>query len=104
MIITLLNSEIKLTIRPDLGGRIDQLQDLQTEHQWLWHPKGYDESQTRTLAFLSSFDDNWTGGWDEIFPNDAAGVFQGRHLVATWLTMGSYGQPSGRLLKHPITV
>lgn len=81
MIITLLNSEIKLTIRPDLGGRIDQLQDLQTEHQWLWHPKGYDESQTRTLAFLSSFDDNWTGGWDEIFPNDAAGVFQGRHLV-----------------------
>lgn len=81
MIITLKNSEIKLTVRPDLGGRIDQLQDLQTEHQWLWHPEGYDESQTRTLALGASFDDNWTGGWDEIFPNDAAGMFQGRHLV-----------------------
>jgi len=75
------NAEIKLMIRPDLGGRIDQLQDLQTGKKWLWHPEGYDEDKSRSLEVGASFDENWTGGWDEVFPNDAAGEFQGHHLV-----------------------
>jgi galactose mutarotase-like enzyme len=75
------NAEIKLMIRPDLGGRIDQLQDLQTGKKWLWHPEGYDEDKSRLLEVGASFDENWTGGWDEVFPNDAAGEFQGHHLV-----------------------
>ncbi|GAB1541942.1 hypothetical protein NUACC21_46150 [Scytonema sp. NUACC21] len=81
MIITLKNTEIQLSVRPDLGGRIDQLQDLKTGQAWLWHPKDYDPKYSRQLAVGASFDDNWTGGWDEIFPNDAAGVFQNWQLV-----------------------
>lgn len=80
-ILTLENAEIRLTIRPDLGGRIDQLEDCRTGHSWLWHPSNYDPSETRSLPVGASFDDTWTGGWDEVFPNDAAGPFQGRELV-----------------------
>lgn len=79
--IALENSEIQLLIRPDLGGRIDQINDRQTDKQWLWHPESYHANQTRSLAVGASFDDNWTGGWDEVFPNDAAREFQGRNLV-----------------------
>lgn len=79
--LTLTNSEIQINIRPDLGGRIDQLYDRQTQREWLWHPEHYDATQTRSLSLGASFDQAWTGGWDEIFPNDAAGPFQGRDLV-----------------------
>lgn len=80
-VLTLENSKIRLTIRPDLGGRIDQLEDLQTGHCWLWHPEHYNSKETRSLPIGASFDEAWTGGWDEVFPNDAAGLFQGRELV-----------------------
>ena len=29
----------------------------------------------------ASFDENWSGGWDEVFPNDAGGAFRGRNLA-----------------------
>lgn len=79
--ITLENAEIAVVIRPDLGARIDQLLDKRTGHDWIWHPPQYDATQTRSIAIGESFDRHWTGGWDEIFPNDAAGEFQGRQLV-----------------------
>jgi galactose mutarotase-like enzyme len=79
--ITLVNENLKLTIRPDLGSRIDQLLDCKTGREWLWHPAQYDTLQTRSLPIGASFDDNWTGGWDEIFPNDAAGPFREYTLV-----------------------
>lgn len=80
-VVTLQNSELKLTIRPDLGGRIDQLEDLQTKRSWIWHPPRYNPDATRSLTIGAAFHDHWTGGWDEVFPNDAAGIFQGRSLV-----------------------
>lgn len=79
--ITLENSELRLVVKPDLGGRIDQLLDRQTNREWLWHPPGYDPTQTRSLTIGASFDEHWSGGWDEMFPNDGAGQFQGRDLV-----------------------
>lgn len=78
---TLANSLLQLVVRPDLGGRIDQLHDRRTGRDWLWHPDAYEVTQSRSLSLGSSFDQNWTGGWDEIFPNDAAGPFQGWELV-----------------------
>lgn len=56
-VLTLENSEIRLTVRPDLGGRIDQLEDLQIGHSWLWHPPHYDPEATRSLAIGESFDE-----------------------------------------------
>lgn len=82
MILTLKNSHLEITVRPDLGGRIDRLHHLQTQQDWLWHPVDYEsETHKRSLPIGAPFDSNWTGGWDEIFPNDAAGEFQGRQLV-----------------------
>lgn len=78
--ITLENGHLVLTIRPDLGGRIESLVDRRTGRTWLWHPDGY-EPAPRTLPVGASFDDTWTGGLDEVFPNDAAGRFHGLDLV-----------------------
>lgn len=79
--IALENAEIAIVIRPDWGARIDHLLDKRTGHDWIWHSPGYDATQTRAIELGESFDRHWTGGWDEIFPNDAAAEFQGRHLV-----------------------
>jgi galactose mutarotase-like enzyme len=79
--IVLRNAVMEVTVRPDLGGRIDQLHDRRTGQNWLWHPADYDAAQTRSLPIGESFDANWTGGWDEIFPNDMAAQFKGRNLV-----------------------
>lgn len=78
--ITLENDRLVLSIRPDLGGRIENLVDRRTGRTWLWHPDGY-EPAPRTLPVGASFDDNWTGGLDEVFPNDVAGRFEGRDLA-----------------------
>lgn len=75
------NPEVAIVIRPDLGARLDRLFDKKTRHDWLWHPPQYNPSKTRNLEIGASFDQHWSGGWDEIFPNDAAVEFQGRQLV-----------------------
>ena len=78
--IVLQNECIEVTVRPDLGGRIDQLHDRRCGKNWLWHPADYDAA-TRSLPLGASFDAHWTGGWDEMFPNDMAATFRGRTLV-----------------------
>lgn len=79
--IILENGAVKLLIRPDLGGRIDQFLDCQTGRDWVWHIPNYDATQTRSLPVGANFDDAWQGGWDEVFPNDMVQEFQGRRLV-----------------------
>jgi galactose mutarotase-like enzyme len=78
--ITLENNALKLTVRPDLGGRIDQFLHLGSGRDWVWHPPDYDPA-TRELAIGAGFDDHWQGGWDEVFPNDMAQTFAGHNLV-----------------------
>jgi hypothetical protein len=74
------NERVVATVRPDLGGRIDTLDDRRTGKAWLYHPPRYDGA-SRALPVGTSFDDHWTGGLDEVFPNDAAGPFAGFDLV-----------------------
>ncbi len=73
------NDRMEVTVRPDLGGRIDRITDGETGKDWLWHPAGY-AGERRKLDIGACFDDNWSGGWDDIFPNDAAGEFRGLSL------------------------
>jgi hypothetical protein len=80
MTITLSNPSLKLTVNPDEGARIDELIDLKTQKDWMWRAPNF-KSDCRHLPLGSSFDDHWIGGWDDIFPNDAAGSFNGRELV-----------------------
>ncbi|MGN6546042.1 MAG: hypothetical protein ACTHK7_13395 [Aureliella sp.] len=76
------NEALEVTVVPSAGGRIDSLKDLRTKtaREWIWHPAGYQRKERR-LEIGANFDDAWTGGFDEIFPNDAEANFQGRQLA-----------------------
>lgn len=71
--------KLSLLVAPELGGRIESLIDRETGKEWIWHPDGY-QPHARTLPIGASFDDHWTGGWDEVFPNDVACRFLSRDL------------------------
>lgn len=77
--IILTSERLELRIRPDLGGRIEDFIDRATGKQWLWHPDGY-RGGPRSLPVGASYDDHWSGGWDDLFPSDAACHFHGRDL------------------------
>lgn len=77
---TLMNPWLKITVRPDLGGRIDSFIDQETQREWVWHPPEHKVEPSRSLPQGASFDENWTGGWDDIFPSDAPDPFQGQAM------------------------
>lgn len=71
------NDRISATVLPDSGGRIWELWDKPNNRQWIWHRPGHVPGPA-TLG--SNYDDVWAGGWEELFPNDAPGVFEGKNL------------------------
>lgn len=71
------NGRVRAEILPELGGKIWSLRDLARGTQWIWQNA---KVPLRSVALGASYDDNWVGGWEELFPNDAAGEFQGRSL------------------------
>jgi hypothetical protein len=86
----LASDKVRVAVRPDLGGRIDSVIDLATGREWLWHPAWYN-GERRQLDVGAAFDANWSGGWDEIFPNDAGCEFRGGDCRTT----GSCGAGPG---------
>ena len=75
--VVLENHAVRAVILPELGGRVWELTDLARDRQWIWHR--HDVSLARA-GRGASYDDLWAGGWEELFPNDAAGRFEGRDL------------------------
>ena len=75
--IRLENEFVQADVLPELGGRLWNLLHKPTGRQWLWHNPCV---ALRTAAPGSSYDDQWAGGWEELFPNDAPGEFMGRNL------------------------
>lgn len=72
MNLSLKNPFLEISVRPECGGRIDQITDRVRHKDWLWHPPGYDPGAARDLPEGASFDACWQGGFEEMFPNDAA--------------------------------
>jgi len=66
--ITLENEFLKLTVFPELGAKIYDLIYKPRQKNLLWHNPRIPPSK---VPFGVAFDDVWSGGWDEIFPNDA---------------------------------
>lgn len=62
------NESLRLTVLPELGAKIYDIIHKDTGRNLLWHNP---RVQPRKVPFGSRFDDVWSGGWDEIFPNDA---------------------------------
>jgi hypothetical protein len=54
-----------------------ELTDKIRDRQWIWHREDVVLSSARSGA---TYDDVWAGGWEELFPNDAPGEFEGRSL------------------------
>ena len=75
--IVLENEHLRAVILPELGGRVWELEDLKRGRQWIWH-RGIECLRADPVG--SNYDDSWAGGWEELFPNDAPGPFEGRQL------------------------
>ena len=66
------NDLLKIEVIPELGGRISSLIYKPTEKNWIW------SNETIGLKKIDNgidYDNNWQGGWEELFPNDAIEQF-----------------------------
>lgn len=71
------NELLRITILPGAGARIWQITYKPLQVDLLWNNPNLLPSAQPLFA---SYDDNWTGGWDELFPNDEAVELQGLTL------------------------
>jgi galactose mutarotase-like enzyme len=71
------NRFLRLVVLPEAGGKIWQITYKPLDTPILWN-------NPRILpakhAIHARYDDVWSGGWDELFPNDEAGALQGEYL------------------------
>lgn len=84
--IILQNDRLRAVVIPELGGRVWKLLDRKHDRQWIWHRPGV---QLQRVSAGTSYDEVWAGGWEELFPNDAPGRFEGRDLPdhGEWWTL-----------------
>lgn len=80
------NEYLRAVIIPVLGGRVWELEDKVRGRQWVWHRE---DVTLKASPTGSVYDDVWSGGWEELFPNDAPGRFEGRELPdhGEWWTL-----------------
>jgi hypothetical protein len=71
------NAGIRVEVLPDAGAKIWRLVDKARSIDWIWRS---DRVAPRPLPLGTVYDDHWAGGWEELFPNDAPGHFDGRDL------------------------
>ena len=73
-IIVLENDKLRLEILPELGGKIMSILYKPAEKEILWqNPK----IPPHHISAGACYDDNWAGGWDELFPNDEPAELDG---------------------------
>jgi hypothetical protein len=75
--IVLENRCLRLVVLPEAGAKIWQITYKPLDAPLLWnHPRIAPAQQ----AIHARYDDVWSGGWDELFPNDEAGNLHGDFL------------------------
>jgi hypothetical protein len=62
------NSQLRLVILPDLGGKLWSLVYKPYDREIFWH---HPRVEPRPSPYGAAYDDAFSGGWDELFPNDA---------------------------------
>ena len=74
--IVLENHALRVTVLPDLGGRIWSIASTACDghREMLWHN---DRLPPRPAPYGAAYDNWFAGGWDEVFPNDAPVVIGG---------------------------
>jgi hypothetical protein len=69
-VVTLENDVLRADILPELGAKVYRLIHKASDTDLLWHNP---RVEPRRVDMGASYDDNFCGGWDELFPNDFAG-------------------------------
>ncbi|MGB7548575.1 MAG: hypothetical protein WBM14_12555 [Terracidiphilus sp.] len=75
--ILLENRLVRIVVLPEAGARIWQITYKPLAADLLWNNPGVAPARQPLHA---SYDDTWSGGWDELFPNDEAATLQGNAL------------------------
>jgi hypothetical protein len=75
--ILLENRCLRITVLPEAGARIRQITYKPLNADVLWNNPAMQPAQQPLHA---SYDDVWSGGWDELFPNDEAATLEGKRL------------------------
>jgi galactose mutarotase-like enzyme len=68
------NRLLRIIILPQAGGKIWQITYKPQDADLLWNNPRIAPAK---LPLSSRYDDVWSGGWDELFPNDEASVIEG---------------------------
>jgi hypothetical protein len=69
------NRKLRFLLFPDLGAKIYSLVHKATGKEILWQNPNL---SPREASPDICFDDSWSGGWDELFPNDEPATLDGR--------------------------
>lgn len=72
--VVLENRMLRLVILPQAGGKLWQITYKPTDTDLLWNNPRIAPAK---LPMNSRYDDVWSGGWDELFPNDEPSVIEG---------------------------
>ncbi len=73
--VVLENRFLRLVVLPQAGGKIWQITYKPFNSGLLWNNP---EIAPSRLPAKSVYDDVWSGGWDELFPNDEVAVIDGK--------------------------
>lgn len=68
------NELLRVVILPQLGAKIWSIIDKRRDAELLWH---HPRVAPRAAPFGAAYDDWFSGGWDELFPNDAPAEIDG---------------------------
>jgi len=66
-VVRLENELLRVDVLPDLGAKVYNFVHKPSGRNLLWHNPRVPPARQ---AFGACFDDNWSGGWDELIPND----------------------------------
>ena len=66
-----------VVVLPELGAKIWSIVYKPAGMDFLWHQP---HLQPRALSGFANFDDNFFGGWDEIFPNDEPEIIRATNM------------------------
>ena len=67
--VVLESDSLRLTVLPELGGRLWSIIERSRDEEMLWH---HPSLQPHAVAPGAGYDDAFAGGWDELFPTDRA--------------------------------
>ena len=61
------NEHIRVDVFPEVGAKIYNFVHKDSNRNLLWHNPRVPPAR---VAYGALFDDHWSGGWDELVPND----------------------------------